>query len=164
MSKHYFHGKPLDSECFYGFHQQCKGCNCSCHDPAKDNMFEVQDLFVVTKMNPKSNKNGLHYVAIDDSFGGYPWWASGLPSATLFTKKQWSEYETHFKEEFQGAEMRPIILGEPVVVNVVRMQISIDSDDCGKGICIKCNQEVVTTMGGWVHTVTSKQECHGISQ
>lgn len=31
---YHFHGKPMDSECFYGFHAQCHGCNCSCHDTA----------------------------------------------------------------------------------------------------------------------------------
>lgn len=26
-----FDGKPMDSECFYGYHDRCHGCNCSCH-------------------------------------------------------------------------------------------------------------------------------------
>lgn len=27
-----FHGKPQESDCFHGYHSQCHGCNCSCHD------------------------------------------------------------------------------------------------------------------------------------
>lgn len=28
-----FIGKPVDSECFYGYHARCSGCNCTCHLP-----------------------------------------------------------------------------------------------------------------------------------
>lgn len=33
-----FHGKPQDSECFYGYHSRCNGCNCSCHDALQENL------------------------------------------------------------------------------------------------------------------------------
>jgi hypothetical protein len=31
-----FVGKPMDSECFYGFHDKCIGCNCKCHPDAEE--------------------------------------------------------------------------------------------------------------------------------
>lgn len=41
IGKYHFHGKPLDSECFYGYHRKCNGCNCSCHDSAPITPSEV---------------------------------------------------------------------------------------------------------------------------